>query len=123
MGLPAEQCQPDSDVAFVRMVNGLPDLKTGPSTASNVSKCDFELVPLRVPTPEVQDIFADSDDDEIWNNSMCQQPNESPDAAKECAETTIIAPDVVHAIEDKSLSHIRANPEEEYFRLVSDGSC
>ena len=57
---------------------------------------------LRITTTEANDIF---DDDEIWNNSMCFEEHQ----AKSTGGTNAAA----------SASQIRLNPEEEYFRLVS----
>jgi len=63
---------------------------------------------LRVTTTEAKDIF---DDDEIWNNS-CYTP------AADLSDPTISAGHPEAADLEKSVSQIRANPEEEYFRLL-----
>ena len=69
---------------------------------------------MQVTTTEARDIFDNND--EIWNISICQE--QAIVGERSMNDPTMLAPDVTPSIEEKSVSQIRANPEEEYFRLI-----
>jgi len=69
---------------------------------------------MRVTTTEARDLVHDND--EIWNSSICLE--QTIVGERSMNDPTMLAPDVTPSIEEKSVSQIRANPEEEYFRLI-----
>lgn len=93
-------CQQSEDIdQTLMMFDNLPELRTGSSMKQQEQVEEFQPVT----TTEVNDIF---DDDEIWNHSVVEFAQHQPQIYN---NNNI----------NQSMSLIRVDPEEEYFRIVS----
>ena len=96
------------------MIDGLPDLQTGSTLKNQIAEFDLGENAMRVTTTEARDIFDDNE--EIWNYSICLE--QAIVGERSMNDPSMQAPDVTPSFEEKSVSQVRANHEEEYFRLI-----